>query len=238
MLRPRGGSAPFPCSLGGIEFLRYDQREHPRSWLIMADPTRYRIFARHFVLLLDAAKAAAEAGYSSNGAAQTGHKLLKKPAVQREIEKLRGRQERRLEKKLDHVLDELDMLAFARMSDYAPLLAADDPVEHLRTMDPEEAAAIEGLTIDEHTDAKGRKHHRIKIKLHDKRAALMDLGRHRGMRLGRVQVEAVPPMARPDVSILDAEEREQLRKICEKLEKAQLAPQIEGKTEEVDAADG
>jgi hypothetical protein len=197
--RPRGGSAPFPCSLGGIEFLRYDQREHPRSWLIMADPTRYRIFARHFVLLLDAAKAAAEAGYSSNGA---------------------------------------DMLAFARMSDYAPLLAADDPVEHLRTMDPEEAAAIEGLTIDEHTDAKGRKHHRIKIKLHDKRAALMDLGRHRGMRLGRVQVEAVPPMARPDVSILDAEEREQLRKICEKLEKAQLAPQIEGKTEEVDAADG
>ena len=66
-----------------------------------------------------------------------------------------------MERKLDAVLDELDSLAFARMSDYAPLLAADDPVEHLRTMDPEEAAAIEGLTIDEHTNAKGERRRRI-----------------------------------------------------------------------------
>jgi hypothetical protein len=122
------------------------------------------------------------------------------------------------------------------MSDYAPLLAADDPVEHLRTMDPEEAAAIEGLTIDEHTDAKGEKHRRIKIKLHDKRAALMDLGRHRGMRLGRFQVEQVPPAKRPDLSMLDAEDRAVLRKIAEKMEARQRAPQIEGDAKEPDDA--
>jgi phage terminase small subunit len=203
----------------------------------MVDATRYRLFARQFLLLLDGSKAAVAAGYSPNAAPQMAHKLLKRPAVQREIEKLRGRQERRLERKLDHVLDELDMLAFARMSDYAPLLAADDPVEHLATMDPEEAAAIEGLTIDEHTDAKGEKHRRIKIKLHDKRAALMDLGRHRGMRLGRFQVEAVPPMPRPDLSMLDAEDREVLRKIAEKMEARQRAPQIEGDANEPDGAD-
>jgi phage terminase small subunit len=203
----------------------------------MADLTRFRLFARHFVLLLDASKAVVEAGYSPNGAKQTGHKLLKRPAVQREIEKLRARQERRLDRKLDHVLDELDMLAFARMSDYAPLLAAENPVKHLASMDPDEAAAIEGLTIDEHTDAKGQKHRRIKIKLHDKRAALMDLGRHRGMRLGRVQVEQVPPAARPDLSMLDAEDREVLRKMCEKIEARQRAPQIEGNATDVDDAD-
>ena len=124
------------------------------------------------------------------------------------------------------------------MSDYAQRLAADDPVEHLRTMDPEDAAAVEGLAIDERTDEKGQKHRRIKIKLHDKRAALMDLGRHRGMRLGRFQVETVPPMPRPDLSMLDAEDREALRKIAEKLERAQRAPQIEGEAEEVEGTDG
>jgi phage terminase small subunit len=193
----------------------------------MTDPTRYRIFARHFVLLLDASKAAVEAGYSPNGAKQTGHKLLQKPAVQREIEKLRARQERRLDRKLDHVLDEIDKLAFANVADFSGLLGAKDPVEYLRTMDPEEAAAIEGLTIDERTDEKGQKRRRIKIKLHDKRAALMDLGRHRGMRLGRMQVEQLSPAARPDVSMLDAEDREALRKICDKMEARQRAPQIE-----------
>jgi hypothetical protein len=104
-------------------------------------------------------------------------------------------------------------------------------------MDPEEEAAIEGLTIDEHTDAKGERHRRIKIKLHDKRAALMDLGRHRGMRLGRFQVETVPPMPRPDLSMLDAEDREVLRKIAEKMERAQSAPQIEAKATDADDAD-
>jgi phage terminase small subunit len=202
----------------------------------MTDPTRHRLFARHFVLLLDASKAAVEAGYSENGAKQTGHKLLKRPEVQLEIAKLRARQERRMERKLDAVLDELDSLAFARMSDYAPLLAADDFVEHLRTMDPEEAAAIEGLTIDERTDEKGQRHRRIKIKLHDKRAALMDLGRHRGMRLGRFQVEQVPPAKRPDLSMLDAEDRAVLRKIAEKMEARQRAPQIEGDAKEPDDA--
>src|ERR1700730_15028698 len=134
----------------------------------MTDPTRYRLFARHFLVLLDASKAAVEAGYSPTTANQAGHKLLKHPAVQRELEKLRARQERRLDRKLDHVLDELDNIAFARMSDFAPLLAADDPLEHLRTMDAEEAAAIESLDVVKWTDKDGNEHSRVKLKLHDK----------------------------------------------------------------------
>src|ERR1700732_4506593 len=58
----------------------------------MTDPTRYRLFARHFLVLLDASKAAVEAGYSPTTANQAGHKLLKHPVVQRELEKLRARQ--------------------------------------------------------------------------------------------------------------------------------------------------
>src|ERR1700730_6836949 len=102
----------------------------------MTDPTRYRLFARHFLVLLDASKAAVEAGYSPTTAKQAGHKLLKHPVVQRELEKLRARQERRLDRKLDHVLDEIDKLAFSNMADYSGLLGAKDPVEYLRTMDP------------------------------------------------------------------------------------------------------
>jgi phage terminase small subunit len=197
---------------------------------------RQRLFISAYLTCPNAAEAARQAGYSEKTADRQGHRLLKKAEVAAEIGRRRVRQERRMERKLDDVLDELDSLAFARMSDYAPLLAADDPVEHLRTMNPEEAAAIEGLTIDERTDEKGRKHRRIKIKLHDKRAALMDLGRHRGMRLGRMQIEQVPAAARPDVSMLDAEDREALRKISDKMIRRQAAPQIEGDAKEPDDA--
>jgi hypothetical protein len=106
--------------------------------------------------LLDTAKAAVEAGYSPNGAAQTAYKLLKHPVVQREIEKLRARHERRPDRKLDHVLDELDKLAFSNMADYPGLLGAEDPVAHPRTMGPEEGAAIDGLTIDERMAENGK----------------------------------------------------------------------------------
>jgi phage terminase small subunit len=187
------------------------------------------------LVLLDASKAAVEAGYSPATAKQAGHKLLKHPVVQRELEKLRARQERRLERKLDDVLDELDNLAFARMTDFAGLAAAADPVEYLRTMDPEDAAAIQSLTIDTSTDADGKTQRRVKFTFHDKRAALVDLGLHRGMR--RVLVEAVPSMQRPDLSMLDAEDRQALRKIAEKMEARQRAPQIEAKAEEVEGAD-
>jgi phage terminase small subunit len=205
----------------------------------MTDPTRYRLFARHFLVLLDASKAAVEAGYSPTTAKQTGSRLLKHPVVQRELEKLRARQERRLERKLDDILDELDLLASARMSDYAGLLAAADPVEYLATMDPEEAAAIKSVSFETWVDKKGKEHRRIKdFTLYDKRAALVDLGLHRGMRRGRVQIEQVPPAQRPDVSMLDAEDREALRKICDKMVARQAAPQIEGKAEEVEGSDG
>jgi phage terminase small subunit len=197
---------------------------------------RATVFSPGILVLLDASKAAVEAGYSPATAKQAGHKLLKHPVVQRELEKLRARQERRLERKLDDVLDELDNLAFARMTDFAGLAAAADPVEYLRTMDPEDAAAIQSLTIDTSTDADGKTQRRLKFTLHDKRAALVDLGLHRGMRRGRMQIEQVAPAPRPDVSMLDAEDREALRKICDKMEARQRALQIEA--EEGEGADG
>ena len=189
-------------------------------------------------MLLDASKAAVEAGYSPTTAKQAGHKLLKHPVVQRELEKLRARQERRLERKLDHYLDEIDLLAHARLSDYADLLAAPDAAKYLRTMDPEAAAAIKSLTLETWTDDKGKEHRRVKdFTLHDKRAAVTDMARHLGMGTGRMQIEQVPPAKRPDVSMLDADDRDALRKICDKILARQNAPQIEAKSTDVDGAD-
>jgi hypothetical protein len=115
----------------------------------MTDPTRYRLFARHFLVLLDASKAAVEAGYSPATAKQAGHKLLKRPVVQREIEKLRARQERQLERKLDDILDELDLLASARMSDYAGLIATLGRVEDLEGSGKLEALLRSGARMCE-----------------------------------------------------------------------------------------
>jgi hypothetical protein len=94
------------------------------------------------------------------------------------------------------LLAQRDRPTVTRMPNFAGLLAAAHAAEYLGVMDPEDAAAIESVTIDERTDDKGPKHRRVKLELQDKRAAPTDLGRHLGMGTGRVQVEQAPPMAR------------------------------------------
>jgi phage terminase small subunit len=144
----------------------------------MTNPTRHRRFARQFLLLNgDATKAALACGYSPNRAKQTGHDLLKHPVVRREVERLRARQEQRMERTINDNLDELALIADARLSDYAELVAAGDAVEYLRRMDPELAAAIKSVSLETWVDKKGKERRRIKdFTLHDKRAALVDLG--------------------------------------------------------------
>jgi hypothetical protein len=53
-----------------------------------------------------------------------------------------------------------------------------------RNLTRDQAAAIQDITIDEYTDGRGQDAQpvkRIKFKLRDKRAALVDLGKHLGM---------------------------------------------------------
>lgn len=101
-------------------------------------------FVRQYVLLNDARKAAAAAGYSAKRAAQEGYELLQHPAVKRELAKTR----RTL---LDQWREDVEMLmldtlncAKRNVSDYID--SNGDPIP-LEKLPPDKAAAIQSLEL-------------------------------------------------------------------------------------------
>jgi len=78
----------------------------------------------------------------------------------------------------DAVLRELALLGFSNMADY---LKVGDKLEELTR---EQSAAIAEANVETYVEGQGenaRPVRRVRIRLHDKRAALVDLGRHLGL---------------------------------------------------------
>lgn len=124
---------------------------------------------------------------SSQHAAETAYgRLLKKAEFRERIAELEGKSAElavaagvmsRLE-----VLQELSSIGRGNMQDY--VVRGDDVgevVAALRDLPRGHAAAIQELTIDTYMDGAGddaREVKRVRLKLHDKRGALRDLGQH------------------------------------------------------------
>jgi phage terminase small subunit len=77
-----------------------------------------RLFAKEYLVDLNATKAAIAAGYSKKTAYFQGQRLLKNVEVRTAIEKGLGKIFERLDLSAEHILRELAWIAFARMSDY------------------------------------------------------------------------------------------------------------------------
>ena len=89
---------------------------------------------------------------------------------------------------VDRVVGELAKLGFSNMEDYMQI--GDDGVPRLdfTKLTRDKAAAISEMTVEEFTargDAESGKEglgvRKVRFKLHDKRGALVDLGKHLGM---------------------------------------------------------
>jgi phage terminase small subunit len=81
------------------------------------------------------------------------------------------------------VLNELAKIGFANMADYVQIVGG-EPVIDLSSMTRDQAAAINEVTVEDFKDGRGedaRDVRRVKFKLSDKRAALVDIGKHLGM---------------------------------------------------------
>jgi phage terminase small subunit len=79
------------------------------------------------------------------------------------------------------VLEGLSVLARSNMLDYMRIGADGDPYVNLSDLTREQAAAIQEITTETYMDGHGndaREVKKVKFKLYDKRAALVDLGRH------------------------------------------------------------
>lgn len=143
-------------------------------------PKRER-FAREYVIDLNATQAAIRAGYAKGSAHVTGCELLKDPKVAASIATLQAQYAAKQGITAERVLAELAKIGFANMEDYLSTTSDGDPFLDFSALTREQTAALQEVTIDDYVDGRGRNARdvkRIKFRLCDKRAALVDLGRH------------------------------------------------------------
>ena len=152
-------------------------------------------FVSEYLVDLNATQAAKRAGYSEKTAEQQGHQLLKKTLVAAAIAEAQAKRSERTEITQDMVLQELAKIAFADIRKVArwgksPIDTESEnanpnglgiyPVELVPSeqIDDETAGAVAEVSLTQFG---------IKVKMHDKKGALVDLGKHLGMFVERTE---------------------------------------------------
>ncbi len=163
----------------------------------MALTIKKRLFVDEYLIDLNATQAAIRAGYSAKTASSQGERLLRNVEVQSELTKRMSARQHRTEITQDRVLQELAKIGF---SDIRKIVQWGN-TEVVTGVDDEGEATVEvhhGLRligaddIDDATAAaiseisEGREG--LKVKLHDKKGALVDIGRHLGMFKDKVEL--------------------------------------------------
>jgi phage terminase small subunit len=178
--------------------------------------SKHEAFCRAIVEGMSGRDAYLSAGYSAQPAAAdaAASRLLKSVKVAARVAELKAAAARASTVTAARVLDELAKLAFANMQDYMRAGPDGDPYLDFSKLTRDQAAALTEVTVEDFKDGRGedaRNVRKIRFKLADKRAALVDLGKHFGMFRDKVEHtgrdggpietrEAPPPMTRPEVA--------------------------------------
>jgi len=138
---------------------------------------RQQRFILEYLIDLNATHAAIRAGYSPKTARFIAAENLTKPNIQKFIKEAQDELARKAGITAEKVIAELAKIGFANMMDFVQITKDGDPFIDLSELTREQAAALSEATVEE--DKLGNK--RVKIKLHDKQAALVNLGKHLGL---------------------------------------------------------
>jgi phage terminase small subunit len=160
----------------------------------MALTEKQRRFVAEYLIDLNATQAAIRAGYSEKTAGSQGFDLLKKPEIADAIHSAMQDRAERTEITQDRVLAELAKLGFAdirKAVKWGDGIAVTDPESGAVTIS-NGVALVGSEEIDDDTAAciseVSQTAQGIKIKMHDKRAALVDIGRHLGMFTDKTEI--------------------------------------------------
>lgn len=154
-------------------------------------------FVAEYLVDKNATQAAIRAGYSERTARQQGARLLSKAAIASAVADKAEKQVEKLEITAERILRELALLGFANMEDYMRAGPDGDPYLDFSALTRDQAAALTEVTVEDFKDGRGedaRDVRRVKFKLADKRAALVDLGRHLALFTDKVQHGADPAL--------------------------------------------
>jgi len=108
---------------------------------------------------------------------------IEEKAVERAIERTAITKQR--------VLEELAKIGFANMKDYMGATPGGDPYLDFSALTRDQAAALSEVTVEDFVDGRGdnaRSVRRVKFKLHDKKGALVDIGKEIGMFINRSEL--------------------------------------------------
>jgi len=134
-------------------------------------------FCLEYVKDLNATRAALRAGYSRKTAYSQAYRLLKNVGVRRRLKKLIDRRAQRSMVKAEDVLEELRRLGFSCPAEFASFGPKGVKLKDSSKLSPEQLAAVaEVAQVD---GPAGRRN--IRLKFHDKVAALRLLGEHLGV---------------------------------------------------------
>lgn len=163
---------------------------------------KQRAFVREYLIDLNATQAAIRAGYSADTAKQIGSENLSKPDVAAAIQAAMDSRAERTDITADRVLKELAKIGFADIRKairwQGTLVTEEDNPDGgdtlvIKSVVTNNVQLVSSDDIDEETAAAISEISQnstggIKLKLHDKRAALVDIGKHLGMFTDRVQL--------------------------------------------------
>ena len=140
---------------------------------------KQKLFAEESLIDLNATQAAIRAGYSPNTAKSIGCENLTKPDIRTYIEKAMAERSKRTGINQDRVLQELAKIGFSKITDVV------DPVTAKVKEDAkdDDLACIQSIKIKPNEWGTERE-----IKLYDKKAALVEIGRHLGMFKDKLEV--------------------------------------------------
>lgn len=141
-------------------------------------------FIDEYLIDGNATQAAIRAGYSAKSAHLIGHENINKPKIAEELARRQAELAAGHGVTADLIVAELAKLGFSNMQDYMRVGPSGDPFLDFSKLTREQAAALQEVTVEDFVDGRGedaRDVRRVKFKLADKRASLVDLGKHLGM---------------------------------------------------------
>lgn len=155
---------------------------------------KQRRFVDEYLIDLNATQAAIRAGYSQRTGRDIGCENLAKPNIAAAIQERMQARSERTEITQDRVLTELAKLGFSDIrkaikwgtlgavtNELTAETLIENSVELIDSADVDDDTAVAIAEISQTPQG-------IKLKMHDKRAALVDIGRHLGMFIERKQI--------------------------------------------------
>lgn len=140
---------------------------------------RQSLFVMEYLIDLNAEAAAIRAGYSPKYARGNAHKLVANSCISAEIDKAMAERSKRTGISQDRVLQELAKIGFANITD----IVDTETAKILPNAKEEDLACIQSIKIKPNEWGTERE-----VKLYDKKAALVDIGKHLGMFKENVKV--------------------------------------------------